>query len=170
MNNKEYLLNLLDYNSWANDEFFKVIIELSSEEINKQRKSFMNSIRNSLNHMLVIDKVWLTNMKKEKHTFDNLQTILYENMEQLWKEKKKEEQLIKNYVENLSDKELEEIVECELIGGNKVLISRSMIITHLVMHGGYHRGIIAEMFGQISLPPIAQDITTWENQNLNDNL
>ena len=166
MNNKEYLLNLLNYNSWANDEFFKVIIKLSSEEINKQRKSFMNSIRNSLNHLLVIDKVWLTNMKKEKHTFDNLQTILYENMEQLWKEKKKEEQLIKNYVENLSDKEFEEIVECELIGSNKVLISRSMIITHLVMHGGYHRGIIAEMFGQIPLPPIAQDITTWEKSKL----
>lgn len=166
MNNKEYLLNLLNYNSWANDEFFKVIVKLSSEEINKQRKSFMNSIRNSLNHLLVIDKVWLTNMKKEKHTFDNLQTILYENMEQLWKEKKKEEQLIKNYVENLSDKEFEEIVECELIGGNKVLISRSMIITHLVMHGGYHRGIIAEMFGQIPLPPIAQDITTWEKSKL----
>jgi uncharacterized damage-inducible protein DinB len=166
MNNKEYLLNLLNYNSWANDEFFKVIIKLSSEEINKQRKSFMNSIRNSLNHLLVIDKVWLTNMKKEKHTFDNLQTILYENIEQLWKEKKKEEQLIKNYVENLSDKEFEEIVECELIGGNKVLISRSMIITHLVMHGGYHRGIIAEMFGQIPLPPIAQDITTWEKSKL----
>ena len=166
MNNKEHLLNLLNYNSWANDEFFKVIIKLSSEEINKQRKSFMNSIRNSLNHLLVIDKVWLTNMKKEKHTFDNLQTILYENMEQLWKEKKKEEQLIKNYVENLSDKEFEEIVECELIGGNKVLISRSMIITHLVMHGGYHRGIIAEMFGQIPLPPIAQDITTWEKSKL----
>ena len=166
MNNKEYLLNLLNYNSWANDEFFKVIIKLTSEEINKQRKSFMNSIRNSLNHLLVIDKVWLTNMKKEKHTFDNLQTILYENMEQLWKEKKKEEQLIKNYVENLSDKEFEEIVECELIGGNKVLISRSMIITHLVMHGGYHRGIIAEMFGQIPLPPIAQDITTWEKSKL----
>jgi uncharacterized damage-inducible protein DinB len=166
MNNKEYLLNLLNYNSWANDEFFKVIIKLSSEEINKQRKSFMNSIRNSLNHLLVIDKVWLSNMKKEKHTFDNLQTILYENMEQLWKEKKTEEQLIKNYVENLSDKEFEEIVECELIGGNKVLISRSMIITHLVMHGGYHRGIIAEMFGQIPLPPIAQDITTWEKSKL----
>ena len=166
MNNKEYLLNLLHYNIWANDEFFKVIIKLSSEEINKQRKSFMNSIRNSLNHLLVIDKVWLTNMKKEKHTFDNLQTILYENMEQLWKEKKTEEQLIKNYVENLSDKEFEEIVECELIGGNKVLISRSMIITHLVMHGGYHRGIIAEMFGQIPLPPIAQDITTWEKSKL----
>ena len=26
MNKKKYLLSLLDYNIWANDEFFKVII------------------------------------------------------------------------------------------------------------------------------------------------
>ena len=166
MDKKEHLLNLLDYNSWANDEFFEVIIRLSPEEINKQRKSFMNSIRNSLNHLLVIDKVWLANMKREKHLFDNLQTILHENMEELWEEKKTEEKLIKSYTHSLSDKEFEEIVECELIGGNKVSISRSMIITHLIMHGGYHRGIIAETFGQIPLPPIAQDITVWEKSKV----
>ena len=166
MEHKKYLLNLLDYNSWANDEFFKVITKLSSEEINKQRKSFMNSIRNSLNHLLVIDKVWLANMKKERHNFSNLQTILFNDMKQLWKEKKKEEQLLKKYAVDLSDAELEESVECELIGGNKVLITRSMILTHLVMHAGYHRGIIAEMFGQIPLPPIAQDITIWKKSKL----
>ena len=72
MHNQAYLLNLLDYNSWANDEFFKVITKLPIDEIQKQRQSFMNSIRNSLNHLLVIDKVWLANMKEEKHSFNNL--------------------------------------------------------------------------------------------------
>ena len=162
MHNQEYLINLLDYNSWANDQFFKVIVKLSPYEINKQRQSFMKSIRNSLNHLLVIDKVWLANMKRETHTFDHLQTILFEDMDMLWDAKKKEDILIKNYTSNLSEHDLLELVDCELIGGNKVSMSRSMIITHLVMHGGYHRGIIAEMFGQIPLPPIAQDITIWE--------
>ena len=162
MHNQEYLINLLDYNSWANDEFFKVILQLSPHEINKQRKSFMNSIRNSLNHLLVIDKIWLANMKKETHTFDHLQTILFEDIDMLWDAKKKEEILIKKYTSNLSEHDLLELVDCELIGGNRVSMSRSMIITHLVIHGGYHRGIIAEMFGQIPLPPIAQDITIWE--------
>ena len=162
MKNLNYLINLLNYNSWANDEFFKVIVQLSPDEINKQRKSFMNSIRNSLNHLLVIDKIWLANMKKETHTFDHLQTILFEDIDMLWDAKKKEEILIKKYTSNLSEHDLLELVDCELIGGNRVSMSRSMIITHLVMHGGYHRGIIAEMFGQIPLPPIAQDITIWE--------
>ena len=162
MHNQEYLINLLDYNSWANDQFFKVIVKLSPYEINKQRQSFMNSIRNSLNHLLVIDKVWLANMKRETHTFDHLQSILFEDIDMLWDAKKKEEILIKKYTSNLSEHDLLELVDCELIGGNRVSMSRSMIITHLVMHGGYHRGIIAEMFGQIPLPPIAQDITIWE--------
>jgi uncharacterized damage-inducible protein DinB len=166
MHNQAYLLNLLDYNSWANDEFFKVIIKLPIDEIKKQHQSFMNSIRNSLNHLLVIDKVWLANMKKEKHSFNNLQTILFEDMEELWLAKKNEEEIIKKYTINLSSTELEETVECELIGGNSVNISRSMIITHLVMHGGYHRGIIAEMLGQTPLAPIAQDITVWEKTKL----
>ena len=91
MNNLNYLINLLNYNSWANDEFFKVIVQLSPDEINKQRKSFMNSIRNSLNHLLVIDKVWLANMKQEKHAFNHLQTILFEDIQELWEAKKKEE-------------------------------------------------------------------------------
>ena len=83
MKEKEYLLNLLDYNSSANNKFFKIIITLSIDEINKQRKSFMNSIRNSLNHLLVLDKIWLANMKKQKRLFNNLQTILYENIKDL---------------------------------------------------------------------------------------
>ena len=162
MQDKNYFLSLLDYNSWANDQFFKVIVNLPKLEVTKQRQSFMNSIRNSLNHLLVIDKVWLANMKKEKHDFTNLQTILFENMRDLWEEKKIIENEIKDYVSNLNDNEIEEIIEFELIGGNKSRLPRFMIITHLIIHGGYHRGIIAEMFGKIPLPPIAQDITIWQ--------
>ena len=160
MLDKNYFLLLLDYNSWANNQFFKVIVELPEVEVNKQRQSFMNSIRNSFNHLLVIDKVWLANMKKEKHIFTNLQTILFENTNDLWEAKKITE--IKDYVTNLNEDEMEEIIEFELIGGNKSRLARFMIITHLITHGGYHRGIIAEMCGKIPLPPIAQDITIWQ--------
>jgi len=162
MNEKKYLLSLLDYNSWANDQFFKVIIKLPDNEVIKQRKSFMNSICNSLNHLLVIDKIWIANLRGEKHTFNNLQTILFDNMNDVWTAKKQMDVEIKKYVSNLTQLELQEVVNYELIGGNKSGMSRFMIITHLIMHGGYHRGIIAEMFGQIPLPPIAQDITVWE--------
>ena len=34
MHNQEYPINLLDCNSWANDEFFRVIVQFSPHEIN----------------------------------------------------------------------------------------------------------------------------------------
>ena len=35
MYDKNYLISLLDYNSWANNEFFKVVAKLPTDEVNK---------------------------------------------------------------------------------------------------------------------------------------
>ena len=64
MNDKKYLLSPLDFSDWANEEFFKTIRKLQPEEINKDRDSFMVSIRNSVNHLLVIDTIWMAHMKQ----------------------------------------------------------------------------------------------------------
>ena len=162
MNNKNYLLSLLDFSTWANEEFFKIIRKLELEEINRERDSFMVSIRNSVNHLLVIDKVWMSHMKRETHKIQHLQTILYKNLDDIWEVKDKMNKEIRDYVSNLSDNELEEIIHYQLISGNKGKLPRYMIITHLAMHSAYHRGIIADMFGQIPTQPAGQDIPVWQ--------
>ena len=166
MNDKKYLLSLLDFSVWANEEFFKTIRELQPEEINKDRDSFMISIRNSVNHLLVIDKIWMSHMKREKHMFKHLQTILYKNLEDIWEAKNKMNQEIRDYVSNLGDDELDETIHYELISGNKGSLPRYMIITHLAMHGAYHRGILADMFGQIPIHPVGQDIPVWDRSKV----
>ena len=162
MNNKNYLLSLLDHSNWANEEFFKIIRELEPEEINRERDSFMVSIRNSVNHLLVIDKVWMSHMKHKTHKIEHLQTILHKNLDDIWEAKDKMNKEIRDYVSNLSDNELEEIIHYQLISGNKGKLPRYMIITHLAMHSAYHRGIIADMFGQIPTQPAGQDIPVWQ--------
>jgi len=37
-----------------------------------------------------------------------------------------------------------------------------MIITHLAIHGGFHRDFIGGMFSQIPIIPTGQDIPVWE--------
>lgn len=162
MHDKEYLLSLLDYNVWANEKYFRQIGNLPADEVSKQRQSLMNNILISVNHLLVIDKVWLAHMKGETHSFENLQTVLHENLDDLWAAKKKMDQEITNYVSGLSEDELEEIIDYELVSGNKGSLPRYMIITHLAVHGGFHRGFIGDMFGQIPVIPSGQDIPVWE--------
>lgn len=162
MHDKDYLLSLLDYNSWANEEFFKNILDLPADEVTKQRPSLMNNILISMNHLLVIDKVWMAHMKGEKHSFTKLQTVLHEDVNDLRAAKREMDAEIKDYVSGLSDDELEEVVEYELIGGKRGQLARYLIITHLAMHGGFHRGFVADMFGQIPVVPAGQDIPVWE--------
>ncbi len=162
MRDKDYLLSLLDYNAWANGAYFRQIDELPMEEVSKQRPSLMNSILISVNHLLVIDTVWMAHMQGKSHPFTSLQTILHENLGDLWSAKTDMNREIRDYVSSLSGDELEEVVAYELIGGNQGSLPRYMIITHLAMHGAFHRGFIGDMFGQIPLMPAGQDIPVWE--------
>jgi len=167
MHDKDYLLSLLDYNVWANEEYFKEIRVLPAGEVTKQRPSLMNNILISVNHLLVIEKVWLAHMKGEPHTFEKLQAILHEDLNDLMATKKEMDREIRSYVSDLNEDDLEAVVEYELIGGNQGSLPRYMIITHLAMHGAFHRGYLADMFGQIPLIPGSQDIPVWE-QTLRD--
>lgn len=162
MRDKDYLLSLLDYNVWANEQYFRQIRELPDAEVTKKRPSLMNNLLISVNHLLVIDKVWMAHMKGEKHAFDGLQTILHENLDDLFAAKRDMDGEIRDYVAELDGDALEEVIEYELIGGNWGNLPRYMIITHLAVHGGFHRGFIGDMFGQVPVIPAGQDIPVWE--------
>jgi uncharacterized damage-inducible protein DinB len=162
MRDKDYLLSLLDYNVWANEQYFKQIHDLPADEVTKQRPSLMNNILISVNHLLVIEKVWLAHMKGEKHSFEKLQTVLHEDLDDLMAAKKEMDTEIRSYVSGLSEDDLEEVVDYELIGGNRGSLPRYLIITHLAMHDAFHRGFIGDMFGQIPVLPAGQDIPVWE--------
>ncbi len=162
MRDRDYLLSLLDYSVWANEQYFNNIRELPADEVTKQRPSLMNNILISINHLLVIDKVWLAHMKGEAHSFDSLQTVLHEDLDDLWAAKRAMDQEIRDYVAGLGEDELEEVVAYELIGGNAGSLPRYMIITHLAIHAGFHRGFIGDMFGQVPIIPAGQDIPVWE--------
>ena len=99
---------------------------------------------------------------------DSLQAILYEDLDDLWDAKKVMNQEIRDYVSGLSEDELEEVIDFELIGGNTGKLPRYMIITHLAIHSGFHRGVIADMFGQVPVRPPGQDIPVWERAMRNE--
>ena len=101
-------------------------------------------------------------MKGEKHSFEALQTILHENLDDLFVAKSEMDAEIRDYVAGLDAAGLEEVIDYDLIGGNSGSLPRYMIITHLAMHGAFHRGFIGDMFGQIPLLPAGQDIPVWE--------
>ena len=162
MKDQDYLQSLLDYNAWANAEMYKVVQDMPLEEVVKERKTPLKSIHVSLNHLLVVETIWLAHMKGEKHGFDNLRTILHDDIEELRQAHADMDQELKDYAAGLSGDDLEEVIEYELISGNKGRLSRAMALTHIVTHGNYHRGWIVDMLGQAGVQQPQMDIPVYE--------
>jgi uncharacterized damage-inducible protein DinB len=171
MDGRIYLRSLLEYNAWANDELGKKVRELPPEEVTKKRETVLESIHLSLNHLLTVDIMWHAHMERRQHGISELRAVHFENLDDFWPAREAMDRKLISYLDDLSNEALEEVVEYELIGGNKGEMSRAMCLSHLATHGSYHRGWIADMFGQAGCMPAVIDIPVYaravKEKNLN---
>jgi len=170
MDARPYLRSLLEYNAWANAELFAKVKELPPEEVTKERKTLLHSIHVSLNHLLSVDLMWHAHMEKRAHGINELRAVQHEDIDDLWQARQAMDKTLLDYFDGLSDADLEEVVDYELIGGNTGSLSRAMCLSHLVTHGSYHRGWVADMFGQAGAMPAIIDIPVYERAIKANNL
>lgn len=170
MRDKSFLRSLLEYNAWANAELYKKVFELPPEEVTRKRKTLLESIHLNLNHLLAVDRMWHAHMQQRPHGIGELRARLYEDMDELWAARQEMDRTLLDYLDELGEDELEEVVDYELLGGNKGSLSRAMCFAHLVTHGSYHRGWVADMFGQAGAQPVSQDIPVFERAVREQNL
>jgi uncharacterized damage-inducible protein DinB len=162
MRDKAYLRSLLDYNAWANAELYAKVRALPPEEIARKRKTGLESIHLSLNHLLAVDRMWHAHMRGRDHGIRELRARLYDDFDALSEARREMDRTLVGYLDTLDGDALEAVVDYTLIGGNTGSLSRAMCFTHLVVHGAYHRGWIADMFGQAGTQPALIDIPVYE--------
>ena len=162
MDGRAHLRCLLEYNAWANAELMEKVRELPLEEVMKKRETVLESIHRSLNHLLTVDLMWHAHMEKRPHGINELRAIQHEDLDDLWQARQEMDRTLLSYLDGLSEEELDETVEYALLGGNRGAMSRAMCFAHLVTHGSYHRGWIADMFGQAGHRPAAIDLPVYE--------
>lgn len=170
MKDKAYLRGLLEYNAWANAELYALVRGLPPEEVTKKRETLLESIHLSLNHLLAVDRMWLAHMQGRAHGIPELRAQLYDDLDELWQARQEMDKTLLDYLDGLEAEALEEVVDYQLIGGNTGSLSRAMCFTHLTIHGAYHRGWIADMFGQAKRPPPIIDIPVYERAIRQDDL
>ncbi|MDA0787605.1 MAG: DinB family protein [Proteobacteria bacterium] len=162
MQDKTYLRTLIDFNAWANEEMYQKVSELPPEEVKKERPTPLVSIFVSMHHLWNVDVMWMGHMTGVGHNYKTLRDLEHETFEELWAARKAMDKTLQDYVDSLSAEELEEIIDYTLIGGKTGSLSRAMCITHLAIHGAYHRGWISDMFGQAGAMQPLIDIPIYE--------
>ena len=74
---------LANFNTWANTKILFSCKKLDDTEYKKDRKAFFSSIHGTLNHLLVVDRTYISRIEGKNHDLKSLDQILYENLFQL---------------------------------------------------------------------------------------
>lgn len=155
---QDYVATLARYHGWANTRLAKACGELPDEEYFKTRPAFFRSIHGTLNHILLCDRIWQSRILDGEPIQVGLDTILYEDREELRQARIAEDGKLIALVEAMSPQELGRTLRYSNLSGQSFETPMAWVLAHLFNHGTHHRGQIHDMLSQTPVAPPSLDL------------
>ena len=149
------------YRAWADRLTFDAVAALPPGEAGKPRQTLFKTIVGTLNHNLLIDMVWQAHIEGREHGFKARNLVIHADLPALCTAQRAMNQWWIDWCAAQTDNSLEEPVRFRFIDGGDSVMTRGAILLHVVNHGSYHRGWIAEMFYEMPRKPPATDLPVF---------
>jgi uncharacterized damage-inducible protein DinB len=137
---KSHFAMMADYNAWANVRLYRMAYQLSEEQYRRDVGAYFKSLRGTLNHIMVADRIWMHRLTCTGEHPKNLSAILFDDLASLSTARQLEDQRIVGFVASLSDAQLEELWNYRTLNGTPQKQRRREILAHLFNHQTHHRG------------------------------
>ncbi|MEH7255294.1 DinB family protein [Neobacillus niacini] len=147
----ETIRNMFKHLHWANQRILETLEH--NTEVDKQ-------IINLFSHILLAEQVWFTRLKG----LDSASLPIWEEIRiEACAELVKQNHLnYKDYLNGVTENKLEQIVSYRNSKGQEFKNSVGEILTHVGLHGQYHRGQINLLLRKNQIEPINVDFITFK--------
>lgn len=148
---------LAGFNRWANQRVYQACSILPDADYRLDRGAYFGSIHNTLNHLLVVDRLWLGRLLEQATPqISGLDQCLYEGFEALRNARAEEDERLIAIVEGFDEKSLAQEVSYSFVNGQSAATQRQLILITLFNHQTHHRGQIHTMLTQagVDVPPL----------------
>ena len=149
------------YRAWADKLTYDSVAALPPGEADKPRQTLFKTIVGTLNHNLLIDRVWQAHIEGRDHGFKARNVVIHADLPALWTAQRAMNQWWIDWSAAQTGKSLEAPVRFRFIDGDEGTMTRGAILLHVVNHGSYHRGWIAEMFFDVPRKPPTTDLPVF---------
>lgn len=146
----ETIQSMFKHVHWANLRILDTLKD--SDEENKQAK-------NLFSHILHAENVWLTRIKGADSS--HLPIWAEVSLDSCAEMVDHNNHNFTEYLSNLSNSELDQILIYKNSKGDEFQNSMRDILTHVALHGQYHRGQINQLLRGAGLEPISVDYITF---------
>ncbi len=114
-----------------------------------------------LSHTYAVDRIFAANMTGAEHGYTSPNPIQTPSLAELAAAIKTSDQWYVNYISLLDDTQLAERIDFTFTDGLPGRMSREEMLTHVTVHGEYHRGQISLMMMENSITPPGDGFTTF---------
>ena len=155
----EHFRLLAGFNAWANERIYDSVALLTDEAYRSPRGAFFGSIHNTLNHLLVVDRLWTGRIAGIDRDIRALDQILHENFDALRAARRLEDSRLVDLAEGLDPEALERLVRYQRIIGDGDEEARvGHILATLFNHQTHHRGQVHVLLTQADVVPPPLDV------------
>jgi uncharacterized damage-inducible protein DinB len=150
------LLELLEYNRWANEKVVQAVSAIDAETYTKNLGSSFPSIRDTFVHIYGADRAWLGRIGGETPARAN--PTDYPDVNTLWREWAK---VLSTWPKVVQGLDAEGVIAYKAFDGTSYRGKLSDIIRHVVNHGTYHRGQVTTMLRQLGEKATSTDLIAY---------
>jgi uncharacterized damage-inducible protein DinB len=149
MSAQDLLRSLFVYQAWANGELLEKLAGHDGQMHADERQAATRLI----NHNLIVSRIFAAHLSGTHHGYASDNTEDTPTLDELCIDVAAMDRWYLEYVEAASPKLLAEPVPFVFTDGDRAMMSRQEMLTHVVTHGGYHRGEIGRILIQIGVTP-----------------
>ena len=161
MSTATLLHSLFKYKAWSNDQLF---IELAKVDSLAQQEARHNAMR-ILNHIYVVDQIFAAHLSGAVQSFTATNTTETPTLEALRDGVAMLDAWYVDYAADVSPEQLAENIAFTFTDGDQGLMTREEMLTHVSLHGAYHRGGAGRIMTQAGTPPPRDLYTRFLHQS-----
>jgi uncharacterized damage-inducible protein DinB len=163
---KPHFAMMAGYNAWCNERIYDVVAQLPDADYRADRGAFFKSVHGTLNHLLVADRIWLKRFSGRGDAPNRLDAILFENLDDLWDARHREDERIIAYIDSLSEADLGGRIRYKTIT-NPVEIEQPLApaLIHFFNHQTHHRGQVHGLLTGFGLEAPSLDLILFQRKS-----
>ena len=161
----EHLRRMARYNAWANRRLYEACAQLPEEEYRRPRRAFFGSMHGTLNHLLVVDWIWLSRIEGQGSPQVRLDDQPCASLAALREAREVEDARITRLVDGYAEDDLAKPVSYRLITRPEATETPLHLCwLHLFNHQTHHRGQVHDQLSQTEVLPPSLDLIVYLRQ------
>ena len=159
MNLRDYLIELYEYNYWANKRYLAVADTLTEEQLFRQQGHSWDSVHALFVHMLSSERMWPQRWRGEQGQFLNAKDFpAVAAIREYWIDV---EQNMRGFIAEQTEQSLQNNITYTNPKGETFTLPLWQMVVQPPNHNTHHRGELAAMFALMNIPHPEDEVVQY---------